>query len=237
MRKTLDKVDIKYHVDYNENGFTDCAYHGCNDEGICRCYTIESPYIESIDYRSVAEKIYAEMFADTRKAKLSDLLYGGVSIDIYCITRLLSSYKAIDYVEFEWRGGYYGDEMDKVYINSSELEYNINLCVSMQTLTEKLNFCLLKEYKRYDRHINDETEYEMITITQNDIDMLNINKNHMNNIKSDPMWFHSLKKYGSDIPRGIVRQTEVGYHIIDGYHRIFALDKNDKFTVFKIKNK
>lgn len=227
----LSDIDFQYNVEYDHHGGYDCSSYGCDEEGICRCYTISEPYITSCNYMTIAESIYSSLFGDVRKNKLANLLYGGNQVDIYSINRLLKIYGANDLFDFNYQGDYYGDIMESISLNSENLENDIRKVVGMGNITDKLNFLLIKEYGKL-LDTSQETNYEIITIKRDEIDETNLNKKHIQLVTEKDISFYNVSDYG-DMPRGIVKKTQVGYHIIDGYHRIFKIkNKSQKFKVF-----
>ena len=95
----LREITFQYNGTYVDYGYSyDCDLYGCEDEGICRCGTIDGEKVKSVDIPMMAEKIYDEFFergkAADRNNAINQVLYGiGKEIDIYAIDRILRSYK------------------------------------------------------------------------------------------------------------------------------------------------
>ena len=114
-----------YSIDFKINGSHNCESYGCDDEGICRCYTIDSVIIKNINISNITRSIFNQFFninstSYIRDNKLSLLINGHTSIEenMYCIDRILRINKLykIDNWKAQWGGGYYGDELDNIHI-------------------------------------------------------------------------------------------------------------------------
>ena len=83
---------IKYKTRENYS----CETSGCNEEGICRCSTIEEVFIESINTKRIAIDIFDRIEENTesnnRNKNLSQILwdYDYDYVNHYCIERILS---------------------------------------------------------------------------------------------------------------------------------------------------
>ncbi len=56
------KKDYKYSINYETEGNSDCKNHGCDDEGICRCFRITDVVISDIDVLYISNSIFSEIF-------------------------------------------------------------------------------------------------------------------------------------------------------------------------------
>lgn len=218
--------DYLGHIDYDRNGYTDCPSHGCDDEGICRCYTITSIYINNIDLNSLSLSIFREVSSrDTtaqRDRKLSTIIYGydPDEANIYSIHRILTHNKLYDPENWEitWSGGYYGDELDRGKIIShlytkicSEIEHILNL----EILEDKINFLLNLEYG----HILPELvgkKYDILTVSKSDI-VFGQEQHYSKVLIEDKRYYYN---YPPKIPLGVCLFKNNKWRVIDGYHRI-----------------
>jgi|GEM_PF-3885873 len=227
--------DFKYHIAHNISGYTDCKNHGCEDEKICRCFKINSVNIELINIEYLSKLIYSDIY-DTksdqyyRDNKLNQILYDhNHTIDIYCINRILTIYKLYDKKSWvsSWSKGYYGDEVDRIYLNDelqSLIEVDINNLIQLSTLKEKIEFILLKEYNYLLESIINK-QYKVETVNISDI----IFKPHHNNLSN--LDYYDDSNY--TLIRGICLKDGDKWRIIDGHHRL-SNTKMDKTKIISI---
>jgi hypothetical protein len=232
--------DSIIEYDYSREYY--CDQSGCNDEGICRCSSIVDVYIKNVDLLFISDLIYSDLLpsdkvSKKREMKLSELLYGGETVDRYCIYRILSTNKV--YMPCNWElniiGGYYGQETEGFIMDPSvfsKIKSQIEFLYSLQSMSDKLKYVLELEYG----HLNDTVKYsnfEIISIYKTDIDNKSLNKNHLSNVKQEDLSHYNIDSY--NLPRGIVKKVSSGYSIIDGYHRIEAISDRKLFEVFLVK--
>jgi len=212
----------------------------CAQDGICRCSRIYNAHVTDVDMRSMTEEIYKQ-FVDTdslqgkRDARLSELFSGGPEVDKYCINRIITHYRLWnpDNWKVNVSGGYYGDEIDDVSLDDIILKQVSKDCsdmIQLSSIRDKLRFVLTLEYGYLldDIRVSD---FDIISITKEDIDFKKLNKNHIENVLKEDLSFYSSDKYV--LPRGVVRRSGDKYKIVDGFHRITAGEKT--FKVFCIK--
>lgn len=238
-----------YHSpDYTYNTEYSCETHGCNEEGICRCGTIVDLEVTKIDLSYLTQEIYEQLIPSDRKSrkrdtKLSQLLYGGEVVDKYCIYRILSINKVYDpsFWEVNITGGYYGDEIDGVYLDKSvlsKIESECQKLFELESLSDKLRYVIELEYGYVLDELQD-CEFELISIYKSYIDFKKLNQNHIKMVKMEDLDHYSIDNY--DLPRGIVRGDSSGwipvdnYKIVDGFHRIIAAPDKKSFQVFCVK--
>ena len=121
MSGSVRAVDFKYDLEYDYNTYTSCHERYCNEEGICRCSTIQNAHVVSVNIPNMVNHIYDYYFDDSISTKRNftiNSILGGVSkeIDIYTIDRILRINKAYEPSNWEVQvcGGYYGEEIDDV---------------------------------------------------------------------------------------------------------------------------
>ena len=232
--------DYKYHINYMPNGYHDCENHGCDDEGICRCYTIESVDIKSIDIIGISNNIFYQLFdvgsvQYQRNSKLIKLLYGSISkeIDLYCIDRILRINKLYlsDKWNSEWIFNYYGEEVNEININDDVYEKitsDLYKLISLDTIKEKIEFLLIKEYGLLIDVVKDKN-YKLITIDKSDV--IFGQTKHKEKVDKKELDFYSDKNY--DLIRGVCLKDDNKWRVIDGYHRL-SKTKNDKIKIIGI---
>ena len=224
----LKDITFQYNGVYVDYSYTyDCESYGCNEEGVCRCGSIENEHVESVDVSLIVKKIYDDFFeqgkAADRNNVINEVLYGiGKDIDIYTIDRILRSYKIWENENWniEVEGGYYGQEVDNVTIKENiadKIEEELLTVFSLPSLKEKIEYLLKVEYGKILPEIAD-SNYESIVIDKDDI-IFGV-ENHLKKVMKKDLDFYSDKNYNGS--RGIVKKSGDKWRVIDGYHRIFS---------------
>ena len=213
-------VDIDYNLDY------DCENSGCDDDGICRCGTINDAVVTNVKISKMTSLIYDELFDDNsvlgkRNTKLSQLLYGiGRDINMYTIDRVLRKYKIWEPYNFnvEVFGGFYGQEIEGVFITkniASKIIDELDILFSIENLSGRIEYLLSSEYGILLPELTN-CQYEIIELDKTDISFGSIE--HHNRVKKKDLEFYNDTNYNGI--RGIVKFTNGKYRLIDGYHRV-----------------
>jgi len=224
----LKDITFQYNGVYVDYGYTyDCENYGCDEEGICRCGTINNEHIDSVDVSLIVKRIYDEFFeqgkAANRNNAINEVLYGiGKDIDIYTIDRILRSYKIWenDNWNIEVDGGYYGQEAGNVTIKETiadKIDEELWTVFSLPSLKEKIEYLLNVEYGKILPELSN-CNYESIVIDKDDV-VFGVEK-HLNKVMKKDLDFYSDKNYSGI--RGIVVKSGDKWRIVDGYHRIFT---------------
>lgn len=218
--------DQKSYIEYEVDSHTNCEHHGCDDEGICRCYTIDSVHIKHIDLSLISESAIRRYNYNNssksaeRERKLSSLLYGYDGLDEYCLNRILVANKVYDVNRWEasWSYNYYGDEIDDILLEMTtykkvveDIEYVFNL----KTIKEKIEFLIILEYGTLLDKIKNKN-YEIIDVLKSDIILGQ--KIYADKISSDVYEHYTDDKF--KLIRGICIFENGKYRLIDGYHRV-----------------
>lgn len=232
--KFIDSV-----IEYNYNREYYCDQTGCDEEGICRCSSIVEIQIKSVDILFLTDLIYSDLLpfdktSKNREIKLSELLYGGETVDKYCIHRILSINKAYETINWELNiiRGYYGEETDGFNMDSylfKNINSQIEHLYSIDKMSDKIKYVLELEYG-YLNDLVQNSNFEIISIYKTDIDFKSLNNNHLFMAKQENLTHYEENYY--NLPRGIVKKVNGGYSIIDGYHRIEAISGRKRFEVF-----
>ena len=236
----LKNKDFTSCLEYNYHTDSNCEDYGCNDEGICRCSTIEDAHIEDVDVRSIVDEIYNLYFDNSKSTKrnntINSILYGmGKEIDIYTIDRILRAHKIWKYDNWDIsiEGGYYGEELGDIKIEESlvkRIETDLDLAFDIDDLDKRIEFILNVEYG----HILPElvnSKYEIAEIKKSDI--IFGSDGHYKKIQTENLEHYSNKKYSGI--RGIVKEKDGKFRLIDGYHRVYKFD-GDLIKVLKVRN-
>ena len=224
----LKDITFQYNGAYVDYGYTyDCENYGCDEEGICRCGTINNEHIDSVDVSLIVKRIYDEFFeqgkAANRNNAINEVLYGiGKDIDIYTIDRIIRSYKIWENENWniEVEGGYYGQEVNDVRIKESiadKIEEELLIVFSLPSLKEKIEYLLNVEYGKVLPELSN-CSYESIVIDKDEV-VFGV-ENHLNKVMKKDLDFYSDKNYSGI--RGIVVKSGDKWRIVDGYHRIFT---------------
>ena len=232
----LREITFQYNGTYVDYDYSyDCDLYGCEDEGICRCGTIDGEKVKSVDIPMMAEKIYDEFFergkAADRNNAINQVLYGiGKEIDIYAIDRILRSYKIWenDNWDIEIIGGYYGQEVEDVRIKESlaeKIEEDLLTAFALPSLKSKVEFLLKAEYGKILSEI-ESCSYESIVIDKDDV-IFGAEK-HLEKVMKKDLDFYSDRSYSGI--RGIVVKSGDKWRVVDGYHRI----SSTKFPKLKV---
>lgn len=243
MQLNLNTIDFNYILDADYDR-SECVCDP-NDYDYCRCTSIINARIDDYDIKKVVDTIYNQYYDDTtvagkRNIKINGIINGiSYHLDKYFIYRLLVINKVFNdgwEWEFDISGGYYGEEMNSVSMDSflaTKLNEQVDKVIKFKTIKEKVDYCLELEYGELTQRSIDCKEYEIIDITLAVIDEKSMNTDHIKTVKNETNYYSD---YPKDLPRGIVRKTANGYAIVDGYHRIYGLpDKTKGFKVLLMK--
>ncbi len=217
-------VSFKYHTNYDYDAYRDCGAHGCDEEGICRCETLENAHVVTVDIPSIVNEIYNSIFDNSLSSKRNSAInsiLGGVSkeIDIYTIDRILRINKAYEPTNWEVQvcGGYYGQEIDDVLLENSvaqKIEDQINEALSIIDLTSRIEYLLMLEYGSILPALQGR-QYSIETVERDSI--IFGSDEHYRKVNTKSLDHYSDKNYTGI--RGIALVKDDRYRLIDGYHR------------------
>jgi hypothetical protein len=216
--------NFRYNVNYDYSDYRNCDAYGCDDEGICRCGTIENAHVLTVDIPSIVNEIYANHFdnslASKRNSTINSIL-GGVSkeIDIYTIDRILRINKAYEPTNWEVQvcGGYYGQEIDDIILEDSvaqKIENQINEALSIIDLTSRIEYLLKLEYGNILPALQGR-QYSLETVERDSI--IFGSDEHYRKVNTKSLDHYSDKNYQGI--RGIALVKDGRFRLIDGYHR------------------
>ena len=217
-------TNFRYHTDYDYNDYRDCSAYGCDEEGICRCGTIENAHVISVNIPNMVNEIYTNYFDDTlatkRNSTINSIL-GGVSkeIDIYTIDRILRINKAYEPTNWEVQvcGGYYGQEIDDIILDDSiavKIEQQLDKAFDIIDLTERIEYLLELEYGSILPALQGR-QYSIETVERDSI--IFGSDEHYRKVNTKNLDHYSDKNYTGI--RGIALVKDDRYRLIDGYHR------------------
>lgn len=200
--KTLNDLlekNYQYVVDYTYNrSFCNCH------EDICRCTTLKDIEVEKVDMIDLTDN-FCEFFDHDEFTKI-------------CINRILTAChmwsKDCWYVSVG--NGYYGQEIDGVYIENANVKKWLIKFEAAKTNREKLFVSLECEYGYILDEVKSIDDWKIIEIENNEVSIGQLE--HFVKINKDV-----VKKYSDfDLPRCTLIFKDGRYKLIDGYHRLAA---------------
>jgi len=217
-------TNFRYHIDYDYNDYRDCSAYGCDEEGICRCGTIDNAHVISVNIPNMVNEIYSNYFDDTlatkRNSTINSIL-GGVSkeIDIYTIDRILRINKAYEPTNWEVQvcGGYYGQEIDDIILEDSvagKIQNQLDKAFDIIDLTSRIEYLLMLEYGEILPALQGR-QYSIETVERDSI--IFGSDEHYRKVNTKSLDHYSDKNYTGI--RGIALVKDDRYRLIDGYHR------------------
>jgi hypothetical protein len=217
-------IDFKYSTNYDYDTHNNCSAHGCNEEGICRCTTLENAHVVTVNIPSIANKIYNSIFDNSLSSKRNttiNSILGDVSkdIDIYTIDRILRINKAYESNNWEVQicGGYYGQEIDDVILENSvaqKIEDQIHEAFSVLDIKSRIEYLLMLEYGKTLPDLKNR-QYSIETVERDSI--IFGSDEHYRKVNTKNLDYYSDKNYTGI--RGIALVKDGKFRLIDGYHR------------------
>ena len=217
-------VDFTYDLRYDYHNYTSCSESGCDEEGICRCSTIEDARVTSVNIPGMVNHIYDNYFDDsisTKRNSTINSILGGVSkeIDIYTIDRILRINKVYEPSNWEVQvcGGYYGQEIDDVILDDSiakKIEDQLDKAFSIIDLSERVEYLLMLEYGKILPELENR-QYSIETVERDSI--IFGSDEHYRKVNTKNLEHYSDKVYNGI--RGIALVKDDRFRLIDGYHR------------------
>ena len=213
VKEKLGNIEYFCEIDY-ENGRHHCE---CGDDYCCRCGTIENARIISLPS---LEEIVLEAFKEDKLSLLK----------LYAIERVLShaGISSKDAWEVRVCGGYYGEEIDGVYLDiNPKLLTKLNAEIQMiieQDDQYAIPAALIFEYGHLlDRLID--REWSIIDLHTEDVVVPN--QDYFRKVEMKDWLFDYQNR---TLP---VCVLDSSYRLVDGYHRFNANKDKKKITVVK----
>jgi len=232
--------DWQHCINVKTDSSTDCEERGCSSDDYCRC--------------SIIEGIEVEDSASNVKSFLN-CAYVGAKSELDNVLDFWFARKNFHRIEwgFAASGGYYGEELDRVFVENdgdffkrAEIFYNL-------TPKEKIDYLLMDEYGKVLKEISMIEEWELKKVP-----VANIHKpsnNALNEkVKKNYEFFcysesYSLRGKGTlteaKFANGLkllaplcITNDNKNYRLIDGRHRLEAMtSKTYKLNSFSRKGK
>lgn len=209
------KTDLSWIVDYDYDR-SPCTCNAYENGDYCRCTTIEHAWVEDINVRDVVNELY-------RRHSRTDSY-----IDKYCFDRICHAFKIYDkyFYEVETCGGYYGEEVKGVYFENEEKVFDAYYeMLAMNTVLEKIQYCLKLEYGYLIGCVESATSAAIIEASPNNIRPPQTEYF----IKVDKDMIEEYKN--RDLPIAVCVRDGDKYRLIDGYHRFVANKDRDNVEI------
>jgi len=190
-----DGVEYSYDTEYACQNGSDC----CKDD-YCRCGVIRDTHVTEINSSQILEYIFKNESEENK----------------YCIERILSNLTDDDF-EVKTSGGYYGEEIDGVYLTNKDVAENINKVMALSSLKEKVLFVLNLEYNFLLPELKKCDKWTIETVLLDQID-------------SHYMARKTKKKIENNykLPLGVCLRKDGRFRLIDGHHRIEKAVKDER---------
>jgi hypothetical protein len=227
MRSNIEKTplenlldsDFRYSCEYDYTNETHCSDRDC-DGDICRGSTIENFIIKEIHFDLIVDK-FVDILAED-------------DFTIYCIERVCNALKLwnVDNWEYSICGGYYGQEIKHIKINSEtqqELKKWLTTVTEAKTNKEKLFTALELEYGYVLEELKEIWDWDIVK----DVPLHLIIAGQAEHYKK--LDRKIVDKYSDyKLPIGVcITKNDGSYRLIDGYHRLRAMS-NKKGEVEKV---
>ena len=203
----LSRFNWYYHLDVEYETSYSCYSYGCDNEGICRCGTIENPRVESYDRETIVE---------TAIAAVNEYHH---DIQAYCIERTMKrAFHALGGFSFDIvvGGGYYGQEIDIVEFDGIDsIVLALNDLLKHSTDHDRILHILKQEYGYVLPALETVKSWEIQELDLS-LKIKSPKQDYLNKLD-----LNTVKQYSKELalPRGILIQESGGYRLIDGHHR------------------
>jgi len=216
LQEKLAEHDFRYCVDYDyDEGFHN--HYECEEEGICRCSTIENLRIEDYSIASLSEELLKIYNWDYKNIKKQPIF-------VYALERYLriivKKYGADEIFQAHVYDGYYGEEVKNVNIEDTTIIAGLAHLPTLNS-DQLIEFVLIEEYGYLLPKLQNSV-YTIETVLLKDIVIPN--DSYVRKLDKDII--ESYKNYD-----GIVAILDGDNHVIDGYHRIIAAQQGEKKKV------
>ncbi len=216
MNKIKEPINLKYEVDYDYDVEYDCEEYGCNDDCCCRCGRISNIRVEKVDIKDIVslfcKKILTIKLKNKSKEITSDSLF-----NMYCVDRLLRIKRCYNEDSYygEACGGYYGDELEGIYLHDQSSLIDEILKIESLSISKKVERILEIEYGKVLDSVKN-LKWKIQSVDPEDL--IFGAKEWATKVSQEDISFY--KEH--DFPRGIFIKSGDKYRLIDGYHRCLA---------------
>lgn len=203
--------DFHYSVEVDYDVRYDCHDSGCDEDGICRCGVIENASVKEFYPGSIMDWLGSTMPKDA-----SDL-------DQYLLERLVKLTVRTEMFEVTTCGGYYGEEIDSVMIDTGTQAYQefarkIEAFNRLTSTTEQVQMILTLEYGYLLPEIAAIEEWDVLNLP---IKQVHADDGVLSRISKEIAQGYIANPPSHGI-RGVVVPRGDGYRLVDGFHRYAA---------------
>jgi len=214
-------MDYRYEVDYEASYERDCDANGCDREGICRCDVIVDTEVRDHRYAHENSRLILKRLDSSIPLD---------KVDYSTLERVLSILLKDSLWHVKVVGGYYGDEVDGVFLqcDKDKIIEAVEKVSNLKDLREVVMFLIELEYGYILESLK---EYENVYFASVPVkDIVFPNSDYSGRVKG-LMSFDYSDHEGSF---GVVRESGDKFAIVDGYHRIVWAKSNNvkKVNVF-----
>lgn len=200
----VSKINFQYVVETDYDTETNCD-EGC--EPYCRCGRIVNAKVTVCDASQIAGCI-------NQYCKFTN------PVMRYCLWRLLVVSK-IDSDSFAviTTSGYYGEEIEGVYLEDEKLIKGINTLCSADKVSEAMEYVLSLEYGEVLPRLEDQT-WVIKTVPLSCINLPTTRPHVLDEVLANIKYYEQ----GGDMPIGLCLPNGIlsgRYNLVDGYHRYF----------------
>ena len=222
------RKDLQHYLDIDCSYSYHCFENGCDEEGICRCVTLEAKIKEVPD---VVDYMTKKVIQKTKwfKSKVNP------EIMEYCLNRLFkhSNLNNPEYYDVIVRSGYYGEEIESVTFIPEGLTDEVCRIIEAESSKSAIEYILFQEYGFILPQFADFKSCKVITVPIKNL--VAPTTPHLQALEKETIKEYLEMDY--DLPIGIYRKTNKKYEVIDGYHRYYAtyLNKPEKVKIILMK--
>lgn len=217
--------DWKYIVEYTNDHTYNCETAGCDE--ICRCGTIDNVEIDKTHCG-------VERFFENSYTKYGSEL--DAVLDFW-FTKIHFSDITWDY---EVTGGYYGEELERIFIDYDNDFFKKADTFSKLSAKEKIEYLLSKEYGNILKEISAVEDWELKKVNLENVSTPNNNKFNQKILENYKVFCSRKTNSYSKKPRTeksfiddlkilaplCLSDDGIHYRLIDGRHRFQTLTKN-----------
>jgi hypothetical protein len=205
--------DFRYDADIDYDTRYDCSANGCDEGGypICRCGVITDARVKTVSTGAILDWLSSTIPADA------------TDLDRYILERLIKHTMRADMFRVNVCGGYYGEEVDSVKIDTGGAGYadfarKIEVFNRLTTTTQQVQMILTLEYGYLLPEISAVKEWDVLEVP---VKKVHADEDVLSRTVKEIVW-----KYVDDPPahgiRGVVVPKGDGYRLVDGFHRYSA---------------
>lgn len=218
--------DLRYHLSYDCEFWSHCSEYGCDEEGICRCSTIDVKLDAPNPYTAVS---LAETFFQGGEGTEGNF---GFALAVRFLKQLFADVG--DYFDINVVSGYYGEELEGIYaLPDTEVLLQKQCDVfNVMTNSERVKLVLEMEYGHLLPEVAQHDCWELVDVPVTEVQAdKGVLDRTSRRIVEDYQFFtpwrdrkgRFWKRIKAWFPGIIAVPKETGgFRVIDGFHRFQA---------------